>query len=94
MKNNKELLEYISLPDFSREFRNRDIIRGGGVGAYIRDTLSYKRRIDIENIQPEFEHLWLEVPGKNKHSKLFWVLFTGLRLCTSPQCGWKNLKIY
>ena len=32
--------------------------------------LTFKRRTDIENLETEFEHLWLEFPGKNKNSKL------------------------
>ncbi len=51
-------------------YRNRQQHKGGGVGAYIRDTLQFKRRTDIERLQPDFEHLWLEFPGKNKNSKL------------------------
>ena len=34
-------------------------IRGGGVGAYIRESSKYKCREDIEELQPDFEHLWL-----------------------------------
>lgn len=64
------LLEYVQLPGFVTEFRNREKIRGGGVSAYIKDNLSYKRRKDIEGIQPELENLWLELSGRNKHSKL------------------------
>ena len=34
------------------------------------DGISYKRRIDIENIAPDLERLWLEIPSRNKHSKM------------------------
>ena len=40
------------------------------MGPYIRVNINYKRRKDIENTQPDMEHLWLEIQGKNKHSKL------------------------
>lgn len=70
LKDNKDRLEYVSFPCFSKDFRNRDNIKGGGVGAYIRDNIKYKRRKDIENTQPDMEHLWLEIQGKSKHSKL------------------------
>ena len=46
------------------------IVRSPKVGVYIKDNIPYKRRYDIENIQPSMEHLWLELPGRNKHSKL------------------------
>ncbi|CAB4040003.1 Hypothetical predicted protein, partial [Paramuricea clavata] len=67
LKNNPHLLEYVNIPGYSSAFRNRDKIRGGGVGVYLRDTINYKRRTDIEDIEPELEHIWLEIPGKNKH---------------------------
>ena len=36
----------------------------------MNEGISYKRRIDIENIAPDLKHLWLEIPGRNKHSKM------------------------
>ena len=66
-----ELLEYVSTDGYQTEFRNREIARGGGVGAYIKESVPYKRRYDIEKTQPDLEHLWLErIPGRNNHSKM------------------------
>ena len=42
----------------------------GGVGCYIKSSLNCKRRTYIEKLDIELEHLWLEVTGQNKHSKL------------------------
>ena len=42
----------------------------GGVGAYIKDTIKYKRRKDIEKRYATLEHLWIEISGKNKNSNL------------------------
>ena len=61
-------MEYASLPGYVTECRHRDVAKGGGVGAYIKDNMKYKRRMDIEELQPKLEHLWLEVPGRNKNS--------------------------
>ena len=69
LKDNHLLMEYVSIPGYTTEFRNRESIKGGGCGAYIKENINYKRRRDIENLFPELEHLWLEVPGRNKHSK-------------------------
>ena len=44
---------------------------GGGVGFYIKDTIKLKRRKGIENLMPDLEHLWVELPGKNRNSRLF-----------------------
>ncbi len=70
LKDNALLLQHVSIPGFVATYPNRQQHKGGGVGAYIRDTLQFKRRTDIERLQPDFEHLWLEFPGKNKNSKL------------------------
>ena len=69
LKNNPALLEYVSVPGYSAVFRNRESIKGGGGGAYIHESIQFKRRCDIENLHPDLEHLWLELPGRNKHSK-------------------------
>ena len=70
-KNNPALLEYVSVRGYSAVFRNRDSIKGGGVGAYIHESIQFKRRCDIENLHPDLEYLWLELPGRNKHRKAF-----------------------
>jgi len=70
LKDNKHLLDHVSIPGYVNEFRNRYSIRGGGVGAYIKDSIKYRRRKDIESCYPEFEHLWLEIKSRNKHSQL------------------------
>ena len=70
LKDNPLLLNHVTIPGYNCEFRSRDSIRGGGVGAYIKETLTFKRRSDIEAKEPDLEHLWLEFPGRNKHSKL------------------------
>ena len=70
LKDNPHLLEYVNIPGYSSVFRNRDEFRGGDIGVYLRDIIIYKRRTDIEGIEPETEHIWLEIHGKNKDSKM------------------------
>ena len=36
LKNDRYLLEYVSLPGYKFSYRNRDGKRGGGVGVYIK----------------------------------------------------------
>ena len=63
------------------EFRNREGKRGGGVGVHIKENINYKRRRDIENAHPELEHLWIEVPGRNKYSRaLVGVIYNSERM--------------
>ena len=64
LRDQPQLLYYVSIPGFVTDFRNREGIRGGGVGVYIKENINYKRRRDIENAHPELEHLWIEVPGR------------------------------
>ena len=63
-------LQYATVPGYSPEFRHRNNLRDCGVGAYIRDSLEYKRRKYVENMEPDLEHLWIEFPSRNKYSKL------------------------
>ena len=68
LKNDKHLLEYVSLPGYKFSYRNRDEKRGGDVGIYIKDFITYKIRNDIISLDDSLEHLWVEVRGKNKKS--------------------------
>ncbi|CAB4000880.1 Hypothetical predicted protein [Paramuricea clavata] len=70
LKNNSLLLQHVTIPGYSCEFRNRESVKGGGVGAYIKESVKYKRRTDIEAKEPDLEHLWLEFLGRNKNNKL------------------------
>ena len=69
MKNNPHLLQYVSIPGYTNLFRNRDEIRGGGVGLYIKNSINFKRRTDIEKIEPELEQMWVKISGRNKNSQ-------------------------
>ena len=70
LKDNQLLLDYVSIPGYDLLYNNRDKTKGGGVGCYIKSEIKYKRRKDLESLHPELEHLWLEIPGRNKHSRL------------------------
>ena len=68
LKDNKYLLDYVNIPGCNFEYRNRDNRRGGGVGFYLQEDVSYKVRRDIVRMDESIEHLWFEIQGKNKHS--------------------------
>ena len=70
LKNNELLLQHVAVPGYCYAFRNRDRIRGGGVGVYVRDTIKFVRRRDIEERHSELEHIWIELPGRNKNTKI------------------------
>ena len=51
-----------------------------------------KRRKDIEKLKPELENLWLEIEGKNKHSKLLLgVIYRSTRIL-SAQAWFNNIE--
>ncbi len=60
----------VTIPGYSQVFRNRATARGGGVGFYVREDIMFKRRMDIENVEPDLEHIWLEVDRRYRHSKM------------------------
>ena len=60
----------ITIPGYSHAFRNREKIKGGGVGVYLKESIKFKRHKDNDSRHPLMEHLWIEVPGRNKNSKL------------------------
>jgi len=70
LKDNLYLLDYVKIEGYTMYYHNRDNKRGSGVGIYIKDSIKHKVRKDIVNINPVLEHLWIEMDGKNKHSKL------------------------
>ena len=64
------LIDHVSIPGYNILYRNRTSRRGGGVGLYVKDHIKYKQRDEINNINNDIEHLWIEVQGKNKHSSV------------------------
>ncbi len=86
LKDNAALLDYVTVPGYASVFRNRESIRGGGVGAYIHELIKFNRRKDIEDLQPDLEHLWIEIPGHNKHSKtLIGVMYRSTRILSNSE---------
>ena len=50
LKDNPPLLDFVSVPGYSTVFRNRQSIKGCGVGSYIRNDTNFKHRKDVENL--------------------------------------------
>lgn len=48
----------------SFQYNNRNGKRGGGIGAYFKDGIKYRPRIDIDKKDTTIEHKWFEVKGK------------------------------
>ena len=72
LKNDNKMIDYVQIPGYQLEYRNRENRRGGSVGVYIKESIKeYKVRKDINRLGVDIEHLWIEVKGKNRnHSYL------------------------
>ena len=70
LKDDSQRLKYVTIPGYQFTFKNREVKRGGGVGLYIKDELSFKERKDIDNLDVTIGHHWVELKGKNKNSNL------------------------
>ena len=68
LKNNKYQQDYVNIEDYKSAFRNRENKKGGGVGLYIKDHLSFSVRHDLNKIEETIETLWIEVRGRNKNT--------------------------
>ena len=55
----KNLLQYIQIPEYNFCYKNWDERRGGGVGMYIKDTIKYKERQDLNKLDETIEHIWI-----------------------------------
>ena len=64
---NQNLLDYVELPGYDLYYKNRENKRGGGVAAYLRDSLKCKIQKDFCSLDTDIENLWLELQG-NKPS--------------------------
>lgn len=70
LKDNELLLQHITISGYCHTFQNRERMRRGGVGMYLKESLKFKRKKDIESRYPNLEHLCIEIPGRNKNRKL------------------------
>ena len=47
-------------------YKNREKVRGRGLGLYISNNLKHERQKHYESSFDELEHLWVKLPGRNK----------------------------
>ena len=78
---NQNLLDYVELSGYDLYYNNREKKRGGGVAAYVRESLECTLDTDIE-------HLWLELRGKKRHSHLLIGAFYQPNFETKSKLEW------
>lgn len=55
---------YVQIPGYNTVFKNRIGKKGGGVGFYLKETLSFKVRNDLNKHHDSLEVLFVEEWGK------------------------------
>ena len=85
---NQNLLNYVELSGYDLYYNNRENKRGGGVAAYVRESLKCKIRKDFCSLDTDIEHLWLELQGKNRHSHLLIGVFYQPNFETKSKLEW------
>ena len=65
---NKHQLDYVQIVGYKSLFNDRKHKRGGGVGFYVKENISFTERKDLSNIEKSIESLWIEVRGRNKNT--------------------------
>ena len=66
LKDNANLLSSVEIPGYNNNFRNRDRVKGGGVGYYVKNNINVKERKDLTNLDETIEHQWIEISGQKK----------------------------
>ena len=68
---------YVQINGYNSVFRNRKDKRGGDVGVYIKESITYKVRHDLSKGHDNLETLFVEIGGRNKN--------TPSRICVAYQ---------
>ena len=58
LKVNSLLLQHVSIPGYELCYNNHNKCRGGGVGAYIKESIKFKRRHDIEKNYSQISNIY------------------------------------
>ena len=52
---------------YNKSYRNRDRLKGGGVGYYVKTDIKMKERMkDLMNLDESIEHQWIQIDGQKK----------------------------
>ena len=70
LKDNVNLLNAVDIPGYNKSFRNRDRVKGGGVGYYVKTDIKVKERKDLTNLDESIEHQWIQIAGQKKSSNI------------------------
>ena len=63
-------LNAVDIPGYNKGFLNRDRVKGGGVGYYVKTDINVKERKDLTNLDEPVEHQWNQIAGQKKSSNI------------------------
>ena len=58
LKDNVNLLNSVDIRGYNKNFYNRDRVKGGGVGYYVKSDINVKERKDLTNLDNTIENQW------------------------------------
>ena len=67
--NDNPISSNVDIPGYTF-FKTKSVTQNGGVGLYIRDSLAYNSRIDLDSCTDDFETVWVEIENKNDENFL------------------------
>ena len=68
LTNNQHQLDYVNIAGYKSIFKHRNDKRGGRVGFYIEDNISFKTRNDLTKNIVNMEVSFIELYGRNKNT--------------------------
>ena len=68
LTNNQHQLDYVNIAGYKSIFKHGNDKRGGGVGFYIKDKISCKRRNDLTKNIVNMDVSFIELHGRNKNT--------------------------
>ena len=61
--NDNPISSNVEIPGYT-VFKTKSVTQNGGVGLYIRDSLTYNPRIDLDSCTDDFETVWVEIDNE------------------------------
>ena len=68
MTNNQHILDNVNIAGYKSIFKHCNHKRGGGVGFYIKDNISFKTSNDLTKNTVSMEVTFIELHGQNKNT--------------------------
>ena len=68
LTNNQHQLDYVNIAGYESIFKHGKVKKGGDVGFYIKENISFKKRNDLTKNIENMEVMFIELHGRNKNT--------------------------